>query len=132
MHGAGAGPQPLLRQGSHPLRPGAIDCMYYMKTGLCKFGSGCRFNHPINRPASAEDGKRMRLPCQLFLDRGACPFGEGCTFRHVTLKQIEQEEKELGTVVKPELPLRPGMLPCKFYMKTGKCAYGNRCKWHHP
>lgn len=32
-----------------PVRPGAEDCVYYMKTGTCKFGSMCKFNHPVSR-----------------------------------------------------------------------------------
>lgn len=30
----------------YPLRPDAEDCSYYMKTGNCKFGFHCKFNHP--------------------------------------------------------------------------------------
>lgn len=33
----------------YPVRPEAGDCAYYMKTGTCKFGSNCKFNHPIRR-----------------------------------------------------------------------------------
>lgn len=32
-----------------PVRPEAEDCAYYMKTGQCKFGSNCKFNHPIRK-----------------------------------------------------------------------------------
>jgi hypothetical protein len=37
--------------GTHqfPLRPEAEDCSFYMKTGSCKFGFNCKFNHPIRR-----------------------------------------------------------------------------------
>jgi len=37
--------------GTHqfPLRPEAEDCSFYMKTGNCKFGFNCKFNHPIRR-----------------------------------------------------------------------------------
>jgi len=33
----------------YPLRPEAEDCAFYMKTGNCKFGFNCKFNHPIRR-----------------------------------------------------------------------------------
>lgn len=33
----------------YPLRPDAEDCAYYMKTGNCKFGANCKFNHPPKR-----------------------------------------------------------------------------------
>ena len=29
-----------------PLRPGAQDCTYFLKTGRCKFAERCMFNHP--------------------------------------------------------------------------------------
>lgn len=33
----------------YPLRPYAQDCQYYVRTGSCKFGLNCRFNHPLTR-----------------------------------------------------------------------------------
>ncbi|MFS7938606.1 putative transcription factor C3H family [Helianthus anomalus] len=33
----------------YPLRLDAEDCAYYIRTGMCKFGSNCKFNHPIRR-----------------------------------------------------------------------------------
>jgi len=35
--------------GVYPERPGEPDCSYYVRTGLCRFGATCRFNHPPNR-----------------------------------------------------------------------------------
>ncbi|XP_019056813.1 PREDICTED: zinc finger CCCH domain-containing protein 43-like [Tarenaya hassleriana] len=32
---------------SFPVRPEAVDCAFYMKTGNCKYGANCRFNHPV-------------------------------------------------------------------------------------
>ncbi|XP_042402858.1 zinc finger CCCH domain-containing protein 65-like isoform X15 [Zingiber officinale] len=32
-----------------PQRSEAPDCAFYMKTGACKFGSACKFNHPPKR-----------------------------------------------------------------------------------
>lgn len=29
-----------------PERPGQPECKYYMRTGDCKYGSSCRYNHP--------------------------------------------------------------------------------------
>jgi hypothetical protein len=31
---------------SYPQHPGEPDCSYYIRTGLCRFGATCRFNHP--------------------------------------------------------------------------------------
>lgn len=32
--------------GTYPDRPGEPDCIYYLRTGSCGYGSNCRFNHP--------------------------------------------------------------------------------------
>ena len=29
-----------------PIRPNALDCEFYVKTGKCKYGETCKFNHP--------------------------------------------------------------------------------------
>lgn len=33
----------------YPVRPEAEDCAFYLKTGTCKFGSFCKFNHPVRK-----------------------------------------------------------------------------------
>ena len=43
--GSGATMQP----GPYPERSGEPDCTYYLRTGLCRFGMSCRFNHPPDR-----------------------------------------------------------------------------------
>ena len=35
----------------YPLRPYAQDCLFYIRTGSCKFGPNCKFNHPLKRKA---------------------------------------------------------------------------------
>jgi len=32
----------------YPDRPGEPDCVYYLRTGMCGYGSNCRYNHPAN------------------------------------------------------------------------------------
>ena len=36
----------LMRMPYVQVRPGASNCSFYMASGLCKFGEGCKFNHP--------------------------------------------------------------------------------------
>lgn len=36
---------------SYPERPGVPNCVYYMRTGFCGYGSRCRYNHPRDRAA---------------------------------------------------------------------------------
>ena len=38
----------------NPVRPGQPVCDYFMRTGLCKYGESCKFNHPP--PGSAREG----------------------------------------------------------------------------
>lgn len=42
------GPSSSSYDKEHPFpeRPGQPECQYYMRTGDCKFGSSCRYNHP--------------------------------------------------------------------------------------
>lgn len=37
-----------MKVGEFPERPGQPVCAYFLKTGDCKFKSGCRFHHPKN------------------------------------------------------------------------------------
>ncbi|CAH1428928.1 unnamed protein product [Lactuca virosa] len=38
-----------MESGPYPVREGEPDCSYYIRTGLCRFGATCHFNHPPNR-----------------------------------------------------------------------------------
>nr|ACF82237.1 unknown [Zea mays] len=84
-----------------------------MKTGSCKYGSICRFNHP-DRPGPAADIAFMVPLVQATLPSSA-PI--------------------VPAVVEPLpmiYPQRPGETVCDFYMKTGSCKYSQKCKFHHP
>lgn len=37
------------------LKQGEKECPYYMRTGSCKYGSNCRFNHPDPTSVSGPD-----------------------------------------------------------------------------
>lgn len=42
-----AGPSSsITKEHKFPERTGQPDCKYYMRTGECKYGSSCRYNHP--------------------------------------------------------------------------------------
>ncbi|XP_057983092.1 zinc finger CCCH domain-containing protein 65-like isoform X2 [Malania oleifera] len=100
----------------YPLRPYAEDCPYYLRTGTCKFGLNCRFNHPVRRVN------------QYYLTAGGCKFGKACRYNH------SQENTELGecNLNFLGLPMRPGERECPFYMRNGSCGYGANCRFHHP
>ncbi|XP_065024967.1 zinc finger CCCH domain-containing protein ZFN-like isoform X4 [Musa acuminata AAA Group] len=81
-----------METGPYPERPGEPDCAYYIRTGLCRFGRTCKFNHPPNRMlAVAAAAARIRggypervgqPECQYYLKTGTCKFGAICKFHH--------------------------------------------------
>ncbi|KAL5222430.1 hypothetical protein ABZP36_027143 [Zizania latifolia] len=106
-----------------PIRPGEIDCPFYMKMGSCKFGSVCRFNHP-DRPVlnfPLVPGQTILTP-EIMLNPAA-NFLQSFDF-HAAHIPVEPEP-----VIYPQ---RPGETVCDFYMKTGFCKFSERCKFHHP
>ncbi|KAJ1286812.1 hypothetical protein BS78_03G380800 [Paspalum vaginatum] len=126
-----------MEPGPYPERPGEPDCTYYLRTGLCRFGMSCRFNHPPDRNmaiASArmkgEYPERVGQPeCQYYLKTGTCKFGPTCKFHHPREKAGIAGRVQLNTL---GYPLRPSEKECAYYLKTGQCKYANTCKFHHP
>ncbi|WVY96320.1 hypothetical protein V8G54_028471 [Vigna mungo] len=102
--------------GAYPERPGEPDCSYYIRTGLCRFGATCRFNHPPNRKL-------------YYLKTGTCKFGATCKFHHPKDQAGIAGRVALNTL---GYPLRPNDPECTYYLRTGQCKFGNTCKFHHP
>ncbi|KAM0912659.1 hypothetical protein ACQ4PT_012636 [Festuca glaucescens] len=101
-----------------PIRPGEVDCSFYIKTGSCMYGSLCRFNHP------EQHGRQLQasaVPPEML--NPAANFLPNFDF-HATHAQIEPEPIAY--------PQRPGETVCDFYMKRGYCRFLERCKFHHP
>ncbi|CAL9030868.1 unnamed protein product [Prunus brigantina] len=48
------------RRHHYPVRPEAGDCSFYLKTGTCKFGSSCKFNHPRRRKTNKVSKVKMK------------------------------------------------------------------------
>ncbi|KAL5138955.1 Zinc finger CCCH domain-containing protein ZFN-like [Glycine soja] len=122
--------------GSYPERPGEPDCSYYMRTGLCRFGATCRFNHPPNRKLVYSTffmHVRMSICTYMlfsyYLKTGTCKFGATCKFHHP-----KDQAGIAGRVALNILgyPLRPNEPECTYYLRTGQCKFGNTCKFHHP
>ncbi|KAD4584103.1 hypothetical protein R6Q59_037028 [Mikania micrantha] len=123
-----------MESGSYPVREGEPDCSYYIRTGLCRFGATCRFNHPPNRSLAIATAKmRGEYPerpgqpeCQYYLKTGTCKFGATCKFHHPRDMAGRVSLNVLG------YPLRPNEPECPYYLRTGQCRFGNTCKFHHP
>lgn len=77
----------------YPIRPGEQDCRDYLRTGRCKYGESCKYNHPLNvesgggvKPTNPGEPlfpiRPMEPACQYFLKHGTCKFGQACKFNH--------------------------------------------------
>ncbi|XP_022849230.1 zinc finger CCCH domain-containing protein 32-like [Olea europaea var. sylvestris] len=123
---------------SYPERPDEPDCIHYLRTGFCGYGSRCRFNHPRDRSAAmgtlratgGEYPERFGQPiCRYYMRTGMCKFGASCKYHH--------PKQGIGfsgsvTLNYDGYPLRPGEKECSYYVKTGECKFGATCKYHHP
>ncbi|XP_023768694.1 zinc finger CCCH domain-containing protein 34 [Lactuca sativa] len=132
--------EPMWQLGleSYPERPDEADCIYYLRTGFCGYGSRCRFNHPRDRSsvvgamrsAGGEYPQRIGQPvCQYYMRTGMCKFGASCKYHH------PRHGIGSSTTVLLNMsgyPLRPGEKECSYYVKTGQCKFGMTCKFHHP
>ncbi|KAE8723393.1 Zinc finger CCCH domain-containing protein 58 [Hibiscus syriacus] len=123
---------------SYPERPNEVDCIYYLRTGFCGYGSRCRFNHPRDRAMVMRAGRgdvgeypeRVNQPvCQYYMRMGSCRFGSSCKYHH--------PKEGGGSAIHVPLnyygyPLRSGEKECSYYVKTGRCKFGATCKFNHP
>ncbi|XP_074311447.1 zinc finger CCCH domain-containing protein 43-like [Silene latifolia] len=128
--------------GNHvyPLRPNAADCSYYIKTGSCKFGPNCRFNHPPRGFQAAGDnekgfqerigsvGDAGKIECKYFQTAGGCKYGDACRYNH-SARRTERERPDLNFL---GLPVRPMAQECTYFLQTGSCGYGTNCRFNHP
>jgi len=86
--------------------PGMLACAYYMKTGSCKYGKECRFDHPpeyfVARNSSGMPLRPGEPVCEHFVKNGRCKYGEACKYHHPEpggKKKLESERKR-----EPEKP----------------------------
>ncbi|MFS7946567.1 putative transcription factor C3H family [Helianthus anomalus] len=142
------------------IRPGEEDCSFYMKTGSCKFGATCRYNHPeiyaVDPPVSFVSTIGMvnpassvlqlglgptiypqrpgQMECTYYMKAGKCMYGDTCKFHHPVDRASHANEAQQQDVnlTLAGLPRREGAVKCPYYMKTGACKYGVTCKFDHP
>ncbi|XP_063939022.1 zinc finger CCCH domain-containing protein 34 [Daucus carota subsp. sativus] len=123
---------------SYPERPDEADCIYYLRTGFCGYGSRCRFNHPRDRnlvvgamrASGGEYPERVGQPvCQYYMRTGMCKFGASCKYHHPRHGVGSASSVAISV---SGYPLRPGEKECSYYLKTGQCKFGVTCKFHHP
>lgn len=119
-----------------PLRQSETDCTYYIKTGSCKFGATCRFNHPEGiRPGAR--------PVLSGVPPQSAPTSTAPTMTYTSAETHVQDGavttmtppvkvEEYATTMNSVHPQRPGGPDCSYYLKTGECSFGATCKFHHP
>ncbi|CAI9112098.1 OLC1v1012478C1 [Oldenlandia corymbosa var. corymbosa] len=128
------------KQFQYPVRIDAEDCPFYMKTGNCKFGMNCKFNHPPKRrnQVGTRDRSKTRTEdldrgphteCKYYLTSGGCKFGNSCKYSHNKGRSSVSPILEFNFL---GLPIRLGERECPYYMRTGSCKYGSNCKFNHP
>lgn len=124
---------PLLHNSKGlPVRLGEVDCPFYMKTGSCKFGATCRYNHPAMNAINPT----ISTLAPSVLASSAANLNIGVINPAACLYQafdprLSNPVSQVGTT-QTVFPQRPGQIECDYYMKTGICKYGERCKYHHP
>lgn len=127
----------MMEGGPYPERLGEPNCAYYMRTGLCRFGMACRFNHPPNRSLVVDTARMQgdyperpgQPECQYYLKTGTCKFGATCKFHHPAEKAGIEGMVQLNNL---GYPLRPNEQDCAYYLRTGQCKFGRTCKFNHP
>ncbi|KAJ7956115.1 Zinc finger CCCH domain-containing protein [Quillaja saponaria] len=129
------------RTYQYPVRPEAGDCAFYLKTGTCKFGSNCKFKHPVRRKnqlKAVKEKKREKdestetpgqAECKYDRQSGGRKHGKSCRYNHTRGKSSATPILELNFM---GLPIRLGKKECPYYMRTGSCKYGENCKFNHP
>ncbi|KAG6511971.1 hypothetical protein ZIOFF_030060 [Zingiber officinale] len=103
-----------MESGSYPERPGEPDCTYYLRTGLCRYGMTCRYNHPHNR--------QMLLAVAIFAH----------SLYPINLQAIATASIKGGFPERVGHPECQNEIECAYYMRTGVCKFGGTCKFHHP
>lgn len=77
---------------SYPSREGAKLCDFYFKTGYCKFGQACKFDHPPEYAVKLNrDGLPMRqgeAVCEHYAKFKQCKFGQACKYHHPNLRRV--------------------------------------------
>ncbi|KAH7293711.1 hypothetical protein KP509_28G038200 [Ceratopteris richardii] len=81
----------MSENSTYPERPGQPQCKYFIRTGNCKFGAYCKYDHPKRKIFASANcsinpmGFPQRPgtePCTFDMQYGACKFGVACRFDH--------------------------------------------------
>eukprot|EP00639_Heterosigma_akashiwo_P002959 CAMPEP_0194576560 /NCGR_PEP_ID=MMETSP0292-20121207/11647_1 /TAXON_ID=39354 /ORGANISM="Heterosigma akashiwo, Strain CCMP2393" /LENGTH=176 /DNA_ID=CAMNT_0039428675 /DNA_START=148 /DNA_END=675 /DNA_ORIENTATION=- len=104
--------------GQYPRNPGQDPCAFYVRTGSCKFGQACKFDHPP-QPAGGQT-------------QAAAPVAAPATASSGDYNPAAAAAAAAAAGGGEVHPRRPGQGPCAFFLKTGECKFGATCKFDHP
>jgi hypothetical protein len=126
---------------------GKKKCKHYLRYGTCKYGMGCRFDHPpqlkdteVGLACALHPIRPGAKKCDFYLKTGSCKFGKTCKFDHppemlgVGCDAAYFENKYPVQAVGfagGQHPIRPGVEKCAFFLKTGSCKFAEMCKFDH-
>ncbi|XP_058093816.1 zinc finger CCCH domain-containing protein 58-like isoform X9 [Magnolia sinica] len=96
------------RSHQYPLRPGEPDCTFYLRTGTCRYGSNCRFNHPPRRKNKVGKDKKKEKEIEKVKDKEEEKSGQ--LERKVGKDKAKANDKE----EKDKEKTRSGPSDCKF------------------
>lgn len=106
---------PVAAAGNFPRRPNSTPCAFFLKTGSCKFGDTCKFDHP---GAAAQPAPPR--------------FNATFNTTNPIAARIQNPQHTRGATADDGIhPIRPGQQLCSYYAKTGECKFGSTCKWDH-
>ncbi|KAG6402364.1 hypothetical protein SASPL_139242 [Salvia splendens] len=116
-----------MESGPYPVREGELDCSYYIRTGVCRFGPTCRFNHPPNRKLAIATAM-MKGEYPERIGQPECEFMKGLGLARL-LDDVHLHKRRTHTLV----PYwRVNETECAYYIRNGQCKFGSTCKFHHP
>lgn len=102
-----------MQPGPYPERSGEPDCTYYLRTGLCRFGISCRFNHPPDRNLVNIHFSKLSL-CGILL----CYHQIFCIFSSIPVLLY------IGSIVKNHVQLEGNSLLVMYFSCTTEwCVY---------
>ncbi|KAF6157557.1 hypothetical protein GIB67_004495, partial [Kingdonia uniflora] len=137
-----------------PVRPGEMQCSFYMRNGSCSYGTNCKYDHPDLKPVAKymdETVSSLVAPTSYAPVMFSPPPGMHPSLGVYQVQANSLYNPPLVSVPSADLtmradgfspnqqqrlveefPQRPGEADCSFFLKNGDCKYGSCCKFHHP
>ena len=122
----------------YPLRPGLPVCKHYMKTGYCKHGAQCYWDHPPKGSAAAASSHAPAARGGLGSSDAARAEAAAAASSARLVQRVPAGTEVAAQSGLLPLPSASSDLPrkaaqaCPYYMRTGKCSYKSTCKFDHP